>query len=189
MVDKTRTRSHLIAGNPAYVLLGEFGRAHGLKGEIRLKSFTQDPQAIADYSPLLLENGAGVIIKTVRQAAGDQPDLLVVTLEGVTGRDAVEALNRKGLYIERSRLPEPETEDEFLHTDLIGLKVISVEGGEIGRVAAISNYGGGDILEIEPGNLLVPFTKAFVPSIDVQQGCLTINYAESVDEEDPTPEL
>lgn len=183
MARKPDIESRSLKGNPAYVLLGELGRAHGLKGEIRLKSFTADPLSISDYNPLTTDEGNSIVITGLRRAAGDQPDLLVAQLEGVASRDEAEALNRKELYVERSRLHEPEEEDEFLHADLIGLKAVDPEGEERGSIAAISNYGGGDILEIEPGGLLVPFTKEFVPAIDIRQGFVVVDYAESGQEE------
>lgn len=184
MANKAEAKPKSLTGNPAYILLGEFGRAHGLKGEIRLKSFTADPSAIADYDQLLTADGKPLAINSLRQAAGDQPDLLVARIEGINHRDQAEALNRVGIYMERARLPAPEEEGEFLHADLIGLKAVDPQGKELGTIKAIANYGGGDILEIEPGGLLVPFTRTFVPGVDIAQGLVVIDYAESVDEDD-----
>lgn len=158
------------------MFLGEFGRAHGLAGEVRLKSFTGEPKAIASYGPLTGEDGRTYVITQARQAAGDQPDLLVVRVEGVGDRDAAEALNRLRLYVPREKLGEPE-EDEFFLTDLVGL---AVEGpdGPVGRVVAVPDYGGGDLLEIAvPGRrqtVLLPFTRAFVPRIDLAEGRIAI---------------
>jgi len=155
------------------VLVGEFGRAHGLKGEVRLKSHTGDPQAIADYKPLTASNGRTYSLKNVRQAPGGAPDLLIAVVDGVTTREASEALNRVQLYVERDKLPPPEEEDEFLLADLIGLPLQNEAGETIGTVVAVPNYGGGDLLEIAPTQkgptVLVPFTKAFVPVIDIAQ--------------------
>ncbi|MEN3929554.1 ribosome maturation factor RimM [Microvirga sp. W0021] len=184
MANTKPNKSGKLSGNADYVLLGELGRAQGLKGEIRLKSFTANPQAIADYNPVFLETGEQKNITVLRQAAGDQTDMLVIRVEGVDDRNGAEALNRVGLYVERTRLPETEDEDEFLHADLIGLKVFDASGTGIGTVSAISNYGGGDILEVAPVGLLVPFTKDFVPEIDIKQGRVTIDYAETEDEDE-----
>lgn len=153
------------------VLVGEFGRSHGLKGEVRLKSHTGDPQAIADYKPLIATNGKTYSLKTVRQAPGGAPDLLIAVVDGVTTREASEALNRVQLYVERDRLPPPDQEDEFLLADLIGLAVQNETGETIGTIVSVPNYGGGDLLEIAPAQkgstALLPFTKAFVPMVDI----------------------
>jgi 16S rRNA processing protein RimM len=153
------------------VLVGEFGRSHGLKGEVRLKSHTGDPQAIADYKPLIGMNGKTYTLKHVRQAPGGAPDILIAVVDGVTTREASEALNRVQLYVERDKLPPPEEEDEFLLADLIGLTVQNEAGETIGTIVAVPNYGGGDLLEIAPvqkgATALLPFTKAFVPTVNI----------------------
>lgn len=153
------------------VLLGELGRAHGLKGEVRLKSFTAEPAAIAGYGPLVAGDGRRFTLKSVRPAAGGAPDMLVARVEGVDTRAAAEALNRIRLYAPRDRLPPAESEDEFLAADLVGMRVESAAGETLGRVVAVPNYGGGDLLEIAPArggtSALLPFTKAFVPVVDL----------------------
>lgn len=153
------------------VLVGEFGRAQGLKGEVRLKSYTGDPQAIAGYRPLIAANGRLLTLKGVRPAPGAAPDMLVAQVDGVTTREAAEALNRVQVYMERSKLPLPDEEDEFLLADLIGLTVQNEAGEAIGTVVDVPNYGGGDLLEIAPmpngPTALLPFTKAFVPHVDI----------------------
>jgi 16S rRNA processing protein RimM len=152
------------------VLLGKFGRAHGLRGEVRLKSFTADPQAIASYGPLATADGRRFALKNVRPAPGDQPDLLIARVEGVASREAAESLNRVRLFVPREKLPPPE-EDEFLLADLVGLPVETADGLPLGTVVAVPNYGGGDLLEIAPTaggpSALLPFTKAFVPIADL----------------------
>ncbi len=165
------------------VLLGEIGRAHGLKGEVRVKSFTADPTAIADYNPLTTETGQRIVLTTSRRAPGGAPDLLVVRIEGVSTREAAEALNRARLYAPRDRLSPTEDEDEFFLADLIGLSAIDPTGAPIGTVVAVPNYGGGDLVEIAPSSggpsLLLPFTKNFVPSVDLAAKRLVVDYAES----------
>lgn len=152
------------------VLLGEFGRAHGLRGEVRLKSFTADPAAIATYGALRTEDGRAVVLTSVRPAGGS-PDLLVARVEGVTSREGAEALNGVRLHAAREQLGAPESEDEFLTADLVGVTVESPSGERLGRVVAVPNYGGGDLLEIAPAGggatALLPFTKAFVPRVDL----------------------
>jgi 16S rRNA processing protein RimM len=161
------------------VLLGEFGRAHGLKGEVRLKSFTEDPKAIARYSPLQSEDGRSFTLKGVRPAGGGSPDLVIARVGGVTTREAAEALNRIRLYAPRERLHGTEGEDEFLLADLIGLTVKDKDGRTLGTIVAVPNYGGGDLLEIAPedgsATALLPFTQAFVPEIHVAGGYAVVD--------------
>jgi 16S rRNA processing protein RimM len=174
---------------PNLVLLGEFGRAHGLKGEIRLKSFTGHPLAIADYGALTGADGRLYTLANVRQAAGEQPDMLVARVEGVATREAAEALNRLGLHVDRSRLAATTDEDEFLLADLIGLMAEDEAGQPLGRVTDVPNFGGGDLIEIaRPGpTLLLPFTKAFVPEIDIKGERIVVNLpAETPDDDEPT---
>jgi 16S rRNA processing protein RimM len=154
------------------VLVGEFGRAHGLKGEVRLKSYTADPLTIAAYGPLTATSGQKISIKkNLRQAPGGAPDILIAQVDGVASREAAEALNRVELYLERDKLPPPDDEDEFLLADLIGLSVQNEAGTVIGTIVDVPNFGGGDLLEIAPvlkgATAFLPFTKAFVPIVDV----------------------
>lgn len=163
---------------PDFVLLGEFGRAHGLRGEVRVKSYTADPLAIGTYGPLTTENGRQFTFVDLRQAAGDQPDLLVARVEGVSTREAAEALNRLRLHVTRERLRTAEEEDEFLLADLVGLRAQDEAGQALGMVTGVPNFGGGDLLEIAltgtRRTVLVPFTKAFVPEIDIASGSLVV---------------
>ena len=156
------------------MLLGEFGRAHGLKGEVRLKSFTEDPKAIAGYSPLQSPDGRRFTLKHVRPAGGGSPDLVIARVDGIATREAAEALNRVRLYAPRVRLRGGEGEDEFLLADLIGLSVKDKAGKVVGTIVAVPNYGGGDLLEIAPPQGgptgLLPFTQGFVPVIDISVG-------------------
>ncbi|UHC19189.1 ribosome maturation factor RimM [Methylobacterium currus] len=159
-----------MASDPGFVLLGEFGRAHGLNGEVRLKSYTADPMAIGSYGPLTGADGSAIEIASLRPAAG-APDMLIARVAGLSGRTGAESLNRLALYVARERLGAPEDEDEFFAADLVGLAVVDRAGNAIGTVRAVPNYGGGDLLEIASAAggspALLPFTKAFVPEIDV----------------------
>jgi 16S rRNA processing protein RimM len=151
------------------VLLGEFGRAHGLKGEVRLKSFTAAPEAIAGYGPLLASDGRRLVLTSVRQAPGGAPDLLIARVDGVATREAAEALNRTRVHVAREKLG-PAEEDEFFAADLIGLMAETPDGERLGTIVAVPDFGGGDLLEIAPPrgpSALVPFTKAFVPTVDL----------------------
>lgn len=151
------------------MLLGEIGRAHGLRGELRVKSYTADPAAIASYGPLVTEDGRRLTLGSVRPA-GAQPDMLIARIEGVATREAAEALARTRLLVERERLAPPGDEDEFYIADLVGLPVEDTAGRPVGRVVAVPDFGGGQLLDIAPlsgPTVLVPFTKASVPEVDI----------------------
>src|SRR5580692_3006291 len=128
------------------VCLGQIGAAHGLRGEVRLHSFTADPAAIASYGPLESEDGRIFEIKTMRPAK----DHFVVTLAGVADRDAAARLVNIKLYVPRERLPVPDEPDEYYHADLIGLAVVDPSGVKLGTVIAVHNFGAGDLIEVLP---------------------------------------
>lgn len=147
------------------IVLATVGAPHGVKGEVRVKSFTTDPLALRDYRPLRIVDGRAVEIERLRAAKG----VLVVKFRGVDDRDAAEALKGVALGVERSALPAPEP-DEFYHADLIGLDAVDAGGRKLGTVAAVFNHGAGDILEIARDmgpSILLPFTQACVPAIDI----------------------
>jgi 16S rRNA processing protein RimM len=161
------------------VLLGEFGAAQGLKGEVRIRSFTADETAIASYNPLEDERGRAIEIESVRVT----PKALIARVRGVTTREGAEALTGIKLYISRTRLPARE-EEEWYHADLIGLAALDREGTSLGVIVAVHNFGAGDLLEMKPASggatLLVPFTRETVPEIDVEGGRLTLVPPEGI---------
>lgn len=149
------------------IQMAVIGAAHGIKGEVRVKSFTGDPLALDDYGPLYDEAGRAFTILDIRM----QKDMAVVRFKGVADRSAAEALNGTALYVDRDMLPDDLEDEEFYHADLIGLDAVDLEGAPIGKVLAVQNFGGGDILEIARGGkstVLVPFTRAAVPDVDTQ---------------------
>ncbi|HEV7260703.1 MAG TPA: ribosome maturation factor RimM [Bosea sp. (in: a-proteobacteria)] len=155
-----------MAVDDTLVLLGVIGAAHGIKGEVRIKTFTGDPLAIADYGPLSDDKGRRFEIADVRPAK----EVVVARLKGVTSREAAESLNGVQLFVARDQIPEPDDEDEFLQADLIGCAVIGPDGATLGTVTAVENYGAGDLLDIalpDGRSVLMPFTKAFAPRIDI----------------------
>lgn len=156
------------------VQLGIIGAPHGVKGEVRVKSFTADPMAIGDYGPLSLDDGRTLSIVSLRP----QGDMLVVCFDGVTTREQAAALTNRVLHVDRAVLPEVGDEDEFYHADLVGLAVIDETGEEIGKVVGLQDFGAGDILEIRLGSgrsVLIPFTKAAVPVIDLSGGRVVVD--------------
>ena len=145
--------------------VGAIAGAFGVQGEVRLKSFCADPAAIAGYGPLVAEDGRSFEVRLVRPIAG----AFAARLSGVATREEAEALKGTRLHAPRDRLP-PLGDDEFYHADLIGLAVIDTGGAPIGTVRAVLDHGAGDILEIaRPGKpeLLLPFTRAAVPTVDI----------------------
>ena len=152
------------------VLLGRIGAAHGVRGDVLVESYTAEPQDIAAYGPLESEDGTRRFeLKVVRAT----PKGVVARIAGVADRNAAEALRGTALYVERARLPASE-EGEFYHADLVGLRAEDGEGRAIGTVVAVVNYGAGDLLEVRlEGSRkteLVPFTDAFVPTVDIAGG-------------------
>lgn len=157
------------------VFLGRFGAPHGVRGEIRLQSFTGDPLAIASYDGLTDKSGARKFkLLSVRPQG---KDMLVAKLAGIDDRKGAATLNGVELYLPRDTLPAPQ-EDEFYIADLIGLRAETPEGETIGVIVAVRNFGAGDILEVAPEadgeTLLLPFTKAAVPTVDVPGGCVVV---------------
>jgi 16S rRNA processing protein RimM len=157
------------------VCLGQIGAAHGVRGEVRLHSFTSDPSAIAGYGPLETEDGRVFEIETLRAAK----DHFVATLSGIRDRDAASALAKTKLYVARERLPQTDEPDEFYHADLVGLKVVDPAGNNLGTVVAIHNFGAGDLIEVQRdagGNTeLVPFDTVNVPAVDVAAGKIVVD--------------
>ena len=155
------------------VCVAQIGAAHGIHGEVRLWTYTEEPMAVAQYGPLETEDGTRSFeILSLRPAKGH----LVARLRGVDDRDAAERLTNTKLFVPRERLPAPD-EDEVYNADLIGLTAVDVKGNEIGKITAVHNFGAGDLLEIAPSvgaAMLVPFTEAAVPAIDIKGGRVVV---------------
>jgi 16S rRNA processing protein RimM len=156
------------------ICVAQIGGAHGIRGEVKLKSFTADPMAVKDYGPLMSEDGSTSFeIEALRPAKGH----LVARLRGVEDRDAAERLAHLRLFVPRERLP-PAGADEFYYVDLIGLVAVTADGTEVGTVIAVHDFGAGDILELRPPaggtTIMLPFTDAFVPAVDVAAGRITV---------------
>ena len=176
------------------VTLGEIVRPHGVRGEVKLRSFTEDPCAIAAYGALVTERGERVALKNVRVAH----DHVIARIEGVTDRDAAERLKGRKLQIDRAALPEPEDDDEVYAADLEGLAVMDETGRVIGEVAAVQNYGAGDLIEIAlPGTkrtALLPFSDDVVIEIgdeaiviDASEGSVAAAFLTPVSNADQPP--
>jgi 16S rRNA processing protein RimM len=167
------------------ICIAKFGAAHGVRGEIRLWPFTEDPLAVASYGPLETEDGKRQFEITDARAAKDH---LVARIKGIETRDAAEALNGLELYVEREKLPATGTE-EFYHADLIGLAAVSPEDIPLGRIVAMHNFGAGDIIEIALDNggetKLLPFSTAVVPTVDLARRRAVVVLPDEIEADDP----
>lgn len=156
------------------VCVGIITGAHGVRGAVRLKSFTADPADIAHYGPLEDETGERQFrLRLVGSGRG----ALIATVAGIADRDRAEALRGLRLYLPRAALP-PAGDEEFYHADLISLAAVLVDGTALGRVRAVHDFGAGDTLEIERPEgppVMVPFTRVVVPTVDLAGGRLIID--------------
>ena len=169
---------------PAPICVARIGAAHGVRGAVKLWTFTEDPLAVKRYGPLTTKDGARKFeVATAREANGH----LVATLKGVATREEAERLNGLELYIAREKLPATD-EDEYYHADLIGLAAVNATGEPVGRVIAIHNFGAGDIIEIAPPQgaaMLLPFTNAVVPTVDLAGGRVVIELPVEIEGDGP----
>jgi 16S rRNA processing protein RimM len=155
------------------VLLGAVTAAHGIRGEVKVKTFTETPDNLAAYGALTTEDGRRLDVTSLRPTKGDEA---VAQFKGIADRNAAESLKGQGLYVAREALPEPEP-GEFYLTDLIGLAAEDESGTVLGRVAAVHNFGAGDVLEVKRDNgasEYVPFTDDAVPAVDIAGGRVVI---------------
>ena len=167
----------------AQICIARIGAAHGVRGAVKLWTFTEDPLAVKDYGPLMTKDGARQFEVATARAAKDH---LVATLKGIATREDAERLNGIELYIAREKLPATD-DDEYYHADLIGLAAVNAANEPIGRVHAIHNFGAGDIIEIAPPQgptLLLPFTNAVVPTVDLANGHVVIELPKEIEGDD-----
>ena len=156
------------------ICVARLGAAHGVRGEVKLWSFTAEPAAVAGYGPFETADGRVVEIEALRPAK----EFFVARLKGVADRAAAERLRNAELFVPRERLPAPSDTDEFYHADLIGLAVVDASGAALGSVIAVHNFGAGDIIEVRRAErrdtVMLPFTQAAVPAIDVAGGRIVV---------------
>jgi 16S rRNA processing protein RimM len=152
------------------IQVGRVAGAFGVRGEVRITSFTAEPLALLDYKDLRREDGsAGLTLTSARAAKGG----IVGRAKEIETREQAEALRGLKLYIPRSQLPEPD-EDEFYVSDLVGLSVVTAEGEALGRIKAVQDFGAGDLIEIVPpeggATWYLPFTREAVPEVRMADG-------------------
>ena len=167
----------------ALICVARIGAAHGVRGAVKLWTFTEDPFAVKRYGPLLSKDAKRQFeLAQIREAK----DHLVATFKGIATRDEAERLNGIELYVARDKLPATD-EDEYYHADLIGLDAVTTEGDALGRVLAIHNFGAGDIIEIAPlkgATMLLPFSNAVVPEVDLRGGRVVIALPQEIEGEE-----
>ena len=161
------------------ICVGAVTGTRGVKGDVRIKSFTADPQDITSYGPLFDETGNVVYeLKVTGQAKGQ----LIGRIAGTPNRTAAEKLKGLQFFVPRASLPTID-DDEYYFSDLIGLNVEDTEGKALGTISSVENFGAGDILEIVGvinGGLMVPFNKITVPQVDIQNGIVVIDPPDGI---------
>lgn len=165
------------------VQLGTIGPPHGVRGLVKVRSFTDDPTDIVSYGPLSDEQGREIALSLRGPIKGG----LLAAVAGVDDRNAAEALRGVKLYVPRDALPATEDEEEFYYADLIGLAVETADGARLGRVKAVHDFGAGDVLEIkldEGGDEMLPFTRDMVPVVDVAGGRLVVAAGDLAEPDD-----
>ncbi len=162
------------------ICVARIGAPHGVRGEVRRWSFTEDPGAVARYGPFTTEAGRVIDIEALRPAK----ECFVARLKGVSDRNAAEALRNVELFVPRTQLPVPAEEDEYYHADLIGLAAVDRTGAPLGTVIAVHNFGAGDLIELtlagQSGTVMLPFNAAAVPGVDLAAGRITIEMPEGL---------
>lgn len=170
------------------ICVGVITGAKGVKGRVRIKSFTEDPAKVAAYGPVSDEAGRRNMQLTVEEVS---KAMVTAQIPGIEDRTAAEALKGCRLYVDRGLLPPPG-EDEFYHCDLIGLSAVLTDGNRLGPVCAVHNFGAGDVLEIDlagdKGTVMVPFTREVVPVIDFKAGVVKIEPPPGLLETEPAPD-
>lgn len=165
------------------VLLGAVAGAHGIRGEVKVKTFTETPEGLAAYGPLTTESGRTLRIAQLRPVKAGEA---VVRFEGVSDRNAAEALKGAQLFVDRAALPETEA-NEFYIADLIGLPAVNASGTTVGTVTAVHDFGAGDVLEIallSGETEYVPFTDDTVPAVDIEAKRVIVRIPQ-YDEDEP----
>ena len=171
---------------PSQICVARIGAAHGIRGAVKLWTFTEDPFAVTRYGQLTTKDGARQFELAQAREAKDH---LVATFKGVTTRNEAERLNGLELYVARDKLPATD-QDEYYHADLIGLAAITATGEPLGKVIAIHNFGAGDIIEIAPPagtTIMLPFSNAVVPTVDIAGGRVVIALPEEIEGGDDEP--
>jgi 16S rRNA processing protein RimM len=165
----------------ARILLGVVTAAHGIKGEVKVKTFTQSPDGLAAYGPVIVEDGRQFEIAALRQSKADEA---VVHFSGIADRNTAESLKGQRLYVPRTALPATEA-GEFYYADLVGLRAEDRSGNLLGTVCGVHNFGAGDVMEIEfssGSTEFIAFSDANVPVVDIVAGRIVIELPPDAEE-------
>ncbi len=154
------------------IVMGVVGRPHGVRGLVHVHSYTADPAALPGYGPFTDDRGRRFVLTWASEGVAKLAEIVDGREVPLRDRTAAEALVNVRLHVDRGRLPPPGDEDEFYLADLVGLRAVTPEGAELGRVETVHDYGAGASLEI--GRLLVPFTRACVPVVNIASGVVTV---------------
>lgn len=157
------------------ILVGRVAGAFGVRGEVRITAYTEDPMALARYRALMREDGSPALtVASARPVKGG----VVARCPEVASKEAADALRGLRLFVPRAALPPPEDEDEFYLADLIGLAAVTPAGEALGKVKAVQNFGAGDILEVDPGGgrptVYYPFTREAAPEVRIAEGRIIV---------------
>jgi 16S rRNA processing protein RimM len=165
----------IVADGTKRLCLGAIAGAHGVRGAVRIKTFTAEPQAVAAYGPVSDETGSRSFTLRVDRAG---PDHVIAHIAGITDRRTAEGLKGTRLYVERRVMPEPAAADEYYAADLIGAAAEYADGRPFGNVSAVYDFGAGDVLEVQQedgASVLLPFTRAVVPAVDLARGRIVVD--------------
>lgn len=179
------------ADKQSRICVGAIAGAYGVHGQARIKGFTDDPFDVAAYGEVETEDGSLRFTITLEREL--KPGVFVADLEGVNlTREQVQALGGTRLFVSRDALPVPEDEDEFYYSDLIGLAANFPDGRPLGTITGVADYGAGDMLDIKLVNsskaIVVPFTKAAIPAVDINGGTVTVDPPKGLLDEEPVGE-
>jgi len=165
--------------------VGVITAPRGVRGQVRVKSFTAEPDDIVQYAPLTNADGtAEYRLEIVGHAKG----VLLARVEGIKNREGAEALRGVELFVDRDVLPDGEDEDDFYYADLIGLSAVLHDGSVYGTVKAMHDFGAGDMIELSldgSGNIILPFTKVVVPGVDIANGRIVVDPPEMFGDPEP----
>lgn len=171
------------------IIVGALSGSFGVTGDVRLKSFCAEPAAIADYTPLTRCDGTQIATIVIK---GQTKGALIARVDGITTKEQADALRGVDLYAERAQLPSLP-DDEFYHADLVGLMTFDTGGQTLGRVKAVQTNGSDDLLEVSSpkhkDTVLVPFTKAIVPTVDLATGRIVLDPPRGLFDDATDPDL
>jgi 16S rRNA processing protein RimM len=163
------------------ICVGEIATVHGVRGLVKVRAYGDDAQTLQQYGPLYSsETGDKAHTITLKHQAGGA---WIAEVDGITDRNEAEKLRGTQLWLDRDKLPDISEDGGYYHTDLIGMKVVDIDGKDWGAVIGVENFGAGDLLEIKPENkpsFYIPFVDMYVPEVDLETRLVTIDMPEGL---------